>query len=81
MYLLLSDQNGNRYECVVIAGDVDRMRVALRGGDDAIELTRRRDQWISDEFGPVEVESIVAGDQPPVALEQPALCLTAGMVG
>ena len=81
MYLLLSDQNGKRYECVVIAGDVDRMRVAFRGGDDAMELTRRQDHWMSDDFGPVEVESIVAGDQPPAVLEQPARCLMAGMAG
>jgi len=78
MYLIFSDVNGNRYECVVIAGDAGRMRVAFRGGEDAVELTRRQNHWISDDCGPVEVESIVVGNRPLVALEPPAPYLMAG---
>jgi hypothetical protein len=78
MYLILSDATGKRYECMVIAGDVDRMRVAFCGGEDAVELTRRQNHWISDDCGPVEVESIVAADWPLTALEAPAQYLMAG---
>lgn len=78
MYLILSDGNGNRHEGVLLAGDLDRMRVAFRGGRDVVELTRREEGWAGDDCGPVEVESIVVGGRAPEALEMPARYMTAG---
>ena len=78
MYLILSDADGNRYECMLIAASGDCLRVAFRGGEDAVELTRRQNQWFSEDRGPVEVESVVAGDRPLIALEPAASYLRAG---
>ncbi len=78
MYLILCDSAGRRFESILLAAGERRMRIALRGGADAIEVTRSQNQWISDEIGPVEVESIVAGEQPLVMLESPASYPLAG---
>ena len=78
MYMILSDAMGKLHECVLIAGNGDRMRIAFRGGEDAVELTRRQNQWISENFGLVEVEFVVAGNRPLSALKPAHQYLKAG---
>ena len=78
MYLILRDSTGRRFEAMLLALGEHGMRIALRGDVDTTELTRRQDQWISKDCGPVEVESMVAGDQPLSALEFPAVYQAAG---
>jgi len=78
LYMILRDSHGQRCECMLMASDESRMRVAFRGGDDAVELKRQGDRWIQEGDGPVEVESFVAGDRPLIALRPDAQYLLAG---
>jgi hypothetical protein len=78
MYMIVRDSKGNRSECMLMASDQSRMRVAFRGGDDAVELRRQGDRWIQEGYGPVEVESFVAGDRPLIVMQPDAEYLLAG---
>ena len=78
MYLILRDATGQRHECMLMARNQNRLRVAFRGGDDAVELTREQDQWIQEDSGPVEIESFVRGDRPLIVLQPEARYCLAG---
>jgi hypothetical protein len=78
MYLILRDATGQRHECMLMASDQNRLRVAFRGGDDAVELTREQDHWIQEGCGPVEIDSFVAGDRPLIVLQPEAQYCLAG---
>lgn len=78
MYVILCDSTGNRYEGMVLAGSETRLRVALRGDEDAIELTRHQNEWRLEGEGPVEIESMLAGDRPLAALLVPVAYPLAG---
>ena len=77
-YMILCDANGRRSECMLIASNENAMRVAFRGAEDVVELTRREDHWIQEGWGPVEIESFVAGDEPLVWLQPDVRYLLAG---
>jgi len=49
MDMILLEVNGLRTDALLLALGSDRMRVAFRNGDDAIELRREGEQWISEE--------------------------------
>ena len=68
MYLILCDSTGNRYEGMVLAAGENGLRVALRGGEDAIELTRHQNRWTIEGQVPVEIESMLAADRPLAAM-------------
>ena len=78
MYLILCDSNGNRYEGMVLAGSENRLRVALRGDEDAVELTRHQNEWTLEGGGSVEIESILGGGRPLAALLSPVAYPLAG---
>ena len=78
MYMILRDSTGKRSECMLMASDESRMRVAFRGGEDAVELRRQGEGWIQEGYGPVEVESFVAGERPLIVLQPDARYLLAG---
>jgi len=78
MYLILCDSNGNRYEGMILAGSENCLRVALRGGEDAFELTRHQNQWTIEGDGPIEIESMLAGDRPLAAPLAPVAYPLAG---
>lgn len=78
MYLILCDSNGNLYEGMILAGSENRLRVALRGDEDAVELTRHQNQWILEGSATVEIESLLAGDRPLAALLSPVAYPLAG---
>lgn len=78
MYLILCDASGNRYEGMVLAGSENGLRVALRGGEDAVELTRHQNQWTLEGGAPVEIESMLAADRPLGALLVPVAYPLAG---
>ena len=63
---------------MVLATSEHGLRVALRGGEDTIELTRHQNEWIIEGNGPVEIESMLAGDRPPAALLVPVAYPLAG---
>ena len=58
MRMLLLFENGPRVEAIVLAGGRNRMRVAIRGAKDAMELRLLKDQWMSDEGEAVDIESV-----------------------
>jgi len=78
MYLILRDARGQRHECMLMASNQNRLRVAFRGGDDAVELTREQDHWIHEDSGPFEIESFVAGDRPLIVPQPQARYCLAG---
>ncbi len=78
MYLILCDSTGNRYEGVVLATSEHGLRVALRGGEDVVELTRHQNEWTLEGGGSVEIESMLAGDRPLAALLVPVAYPLAG---
>jgi len=78
MYLILRDSTGNRYEGMVLATSEHGLRIALRGGEDATELTRHQNEWTIEGDGPVEIESLLADGRPLAALLVPVAYPLAG---
>lgn len=60
MYLMISYQGGRRVEAVVLAAGVDRMRIGIPDGDDAVELRNSGDGWIADSGERVQIEAMLA---------------------
>ena len=78
MYLILRDSNDNRYEGMVLATSEHGLRIALRGGEDAIELTRHQNEWTMEGGGPVAIESLLADGRPLAVLVVPGAYPLAG---
>lgn len=55
MYTIFSDLKGRREGLVLAAGD-NRLRVAVRGAQDVVELRHTQGQWVIDQSGPVQIE-------------------------
>ena len=65
MRMMLMYEDGKRVEAVALAQSDWRMRVVIRGDEDATELRLIKDQWLSDEGDAVDIESIlIAGATP-----------------
>lgn len=64
MYLILSDADGRRWECLLFAASENRMRIAVRGRGDTVELTLQQGRWTWENGVPVEVDSVLAGGPP-----------------
>ncbi len=50
-------QNGDIIEGTALFRTADRMRIAVRGKDDALDLTSYHGTWITDECEPVFMET------------------------
>ena len=61
MYLVIRDATGRAAEGVALAVGRDRMRVALRGCSDTVELRRSDDQWLNDSGDAVEFDVLLPG--------------------
>lgn len=61
MYLQIRYPNAKVVEAVVLDADINRMRVALSGRDDAAELTRSGSEWFSETGESVEFDLVVFG--------------------
>jgi hypothetical protein len=48
--------DGHRIEAVLLARYRDAIRVAVRGGDDAVEFREYKGTWISEDCEPVRIE-------------------------
>ncbi len=48
--------NGYQYEAILLSRTDERMRVAVEGSDDVVELTQIHGAWVSDDCEPVQVE-------------------------
>jgi hypothetical protein len=60
MEVLLRGADGLRTDAVLLAAGRDRMRFALRNGNDAIELRREGEQWISEDGSAFEFDAWIA---------------------
>ena len=63
MRMMLLFENGLRVEAVLLATSDYRMRVVVRGTEDATELRLIKDQWMSEEGEAVDIESIIAAGE------------------
>ena len=54
--MLITFQNGDRVEGILLSQSSDHLRVALKDWDDAVEFTRIRGVWISEFCEPVRIE-------------------------
>ena len=59
MYVIIGFPNGEAREAIVMAAAHDRMRVALRDADDAVELRKTRGGWKAEDGRAVELESVL----------------------
>jgi hypothetical protein len=55
MYTIFSDSTGRREGLVLAQGD-NRLRLAVRGSKDAVELERSQGRWAIDGGEPVQIE-------------------------
>jgi hypothetical protein len=60
MYILFRHFDGRFQEGLVLSLGSNSMRVSIPGGSDVVELTLREGQWISEEYGAMEIEFIAA---------------------
>ena len=60
MQLVFSFSDGRRTEAVLLAASTDRMRVAIPGQEDAVELRRAEGHWKTESGEHIELESIIA---------------------
>ena len=60
MYLVIRDATGGTLDGVVLAIGTDRMRVALRGSSDTIELRRAYTQWFNDGGDRIELDALLS---------------------
>ena len=70
MRMMLLFEDGLRVEAVLLATGDYRMRVVVRGANDATELRLIKDQWMSEEGEAVDIESILAAGE---AFARPAV--------
>jgi hypothetical protein len=54
-------QNGAAIEAMTLFRTEEKMRIALRGGDDVMEVTNIHGAWISDDCEPVTLETETTG--------------------
>lgn len=83
MYILISYPAGVIVEAVVLAKGINRMRVAVAGFPDAVELTRSGAQWFAPTHQPVEFEFLMSNTNPAKSVSShiPAGVLRAAAAG
>ena len=54
--MTLTYADGNRTEAILLARSENKIRVAIPGSDDPVELTDVRGTWVSEDCEPVRVE-------------------------
>lgn len=60
MYLILLYPDGRRFEAMVLAAGPEHLRVALKDGDDALELRQVEGRWFSEHNEEIQFESWMA---------------------
>jgi hypothetical protein len=60
MHMILRYQDGSRVEALLLSQESDRMRVAIHGRNDTLELRLVRERWVDDDGQKVSIEAIVA---------------------
>jgi hypothetical protein len=59
MLMILSDQNTNRTEAILLAADTERMRAIVKDQDDTVEFRLRNGRWVSEAGQEFDIEAIV----------------------
>ena len=59
MLMILCYPTGRRVDGVLLATGQDRMRLAVRGRNETIELRREDGRWTSEDGVRVELESVI----------------------
>ncbi len=60
MHVIIRDSRGAAKEGVLLAASASRVRVALRGFGDTVELSRTGDEWFFADSEPAEFAAVVA---------------------
>ena len=59
MLMILCYPTGRRVDGVLLATGRDRMRLAVRGRNETIELRMEEGRWMSEDGARVELESVI----------------------
>ncbi len=78
MFTLLVFPGGRRADAVVLSREAGRMRLAIAGRTDAVELTEAGGRWLTDSGVPVEFGAIFAAEGS--GAPQAARTMSAGML-
>lgn len=78
MYTLLVFPNGRRADAVVLSSEPGRLRLAVAGRSDAVELKEVGGRWLNESGIPVEFGAIFTTDQ--AAVPQAERTMAAGVL-
>lgn len=59
MHMTLCFANGRRVDGLMLAARRDRMRLAIRGRNETIELCFKADHWRAEDGSMVEIEAVI----------------------
>ena len=62
MYTIIQYRNGRRLEGMILSASRDSIRVVLRQQGDTAELRRVFGEWTAEDGSPVELETLVIGN-------------------
>jgi len=54
--MIIKYQSGKEIEAAILTRDEHTLRVAVNGGDDAVEFTEINGVWVSEDCEPVQIE-------------------------
>jgi hypothetical protein len=64
MHLTIRHFDGRLVDSIILAVSADRMRIAIPGSEDTIELALRQGVWLTENGEPVEIESMISPSDP-----------------
>jgi hypothetical protein len=59
MHIILRYPNGKRVDALLLSREHDRLRVAIQGRNDTLELKLVRERWVDDDGQKVSIEAMV----------------------
>ena len=64
VHMILTYADGSKMEAVLLARNENKIRVAIAGSDDLVELTDIHGTWVTDDCEPVHVQFAWEGKAP-----------------
>ena len=61
MHIILRYPNGKRVDALLLSREHDRLRLAIPGRNDTLELKLVRERWVDDDGQKVSIEAMVIG--------------------
>jgi hypothetical protein len=80
MYTLIRFSGGVIVEAMVLAAETDRMRMAVAGFADALELNRLNSEWVTEDGQTVELDFLLDAARGAREISIPDPALAAGRV-